>query len=124
MATTSPTSSTNAAETEMDSWPIPEEQVSSGSPQASGALLWQSEDKRFPNSVWESTPGNFTWHYPRDETIFRREETFAITDQTGVTTSGSAGGSIFVSNGARSTLGVTDTVRTLFHTRSDRPVGL
>ena len=44
----------------LDSWPIPKEQIISGDPQASGRFLWQSEDKRLGNGVWEVTPGSFT----------------------------------------------------------------
>lgn len=44
----------------LEPWPIPKDQVLAGSPEASGAVLWQSDDKRLLNGIWECTPGEFT----------------------------------------------------------------
>ena len=51
---------------ELDRWPIPDDQVVSGSPQASGRFLWQSDDKRLSNGLWRCTEGSFTWDYTWD----------------------------------------------------------
>ena len=52
----------------LDPWPIPAEQVLEGDPQASGLLLWKSDDSTLANGIWECTPGRFTWVHA-DETL-------------------------------------------------------
>ena len=127
MTTTTPTNgirTVKVADAALDAWPIPAEQILGGDPQASGVLLWQSDDKRLANGVWECTPGSFTWSYTWDETIFVREGAFTMTDQTGTTTSVGAGDLIFVPSGTQSTWNITETVRKVFHFRSAKPVDL
>ncbi len=127
MTTTTPVNEikiVKAAGAALDAWPIPAEQVLDGDPQARGALLRQSTDKRLANGVWECTPGSFLWDYTWDETIFVREGAFTITDQNGATTSVGSGDLIFVPSGTQSTWEITETVRKFFHFRSDTPVDL
>jgi len=108
----------------LESWPIPQSQVLSGEPRAAGTVLWQSDDKRLLNGIWECTPGTFTWDYTWDETAYFFEGKFTITDEGGDTVSLGAGDLSFVRAGTRSTWVITETVRKAFHVRSDTPVEL
>lgn len=108
----------------LEPWPIAGDQIVAGHPQASGAFLWQSDDKRLSNGVWECTPGSFRWDYTWDETIYFREGRVTITDQDGKSVSVGAGDLIFVPAGTKSTWVITETVRKVFHLRSDTPVEL
>ena len=108
----------------LDPWPIPPGLVLSGSPEAAGRFLWQSEDKRLGAGVWTCTPGSFTWDYTWDETICLLEGEVAITDQNGRVTRLKAGDVIFVTKGHRPTWKVSRTARNAFHLRSDSPVEL
>ena len=108
----------------LDPWPIPESQITGGSPQAAGRFLWQSEDKRLGNGVWTCAPGSFTWEYTWDETIYLLEGEVTIADQDGNSNTYRAGDLFFVPAGTRSTWEVTKAVRKVFHLRSDTPVEL
>ena len=109
---------------ELDPWPIPDEQITSGRPQASGRFLWQSEDKRLGNGIWTCTPGSFTWDYTWDETIYLLEGEVTITEGDGKSSTFGAGDLIFVPAGTRTRWEITRTVRKAFHLRSDTPVEL
>ena len=106
----------------LDSWPIPEAQITGGEPQAAGKLLWQSEDKRLGNGVWTCTPGSFTWDYTWDETIYLLEGEVLIADQDGNSETYTAGHLFFVPAGTRARWKVIRAVRKVFHLRSDTPV--
>ena len=114
----------NAPGASLDPWPLPKEQIISGDPQASGRFLWQSEDKRLGNGVWECTPGSFTWDFTWDETLSLLEGEVTITDQDGRGNTYRAGDLIFVTTGTKSTWVITKTVRKVFHIRSETPVEL
>jgi uncharacterized cupin superfamily protein len=108
----------------LDPWPIPESQITGGSPQAAGRFLWQSEDKRLGNGVWTCAPGSFTWEYTWDETIYLLEGEVTIADQDGNSNTYRAGDLFFVPAGTSSSWEVTKAVRKVFHLRSDTPVEL
>ena len=108
----------------LDPWPIPPDWVLEGVPRASGAVLWQSEDKRVLNGIWECTPGKFTWDYTWDETAYVFEGRLTITGEDGHTLSLGAGDLGFVESGTRLTWEIKETVRKAFHVRSDTPVEL
>ena len=107
---------------ELDSWPIPKEQIISGDPRASGRFLWQSEDKRLGNGVWEVTPGSFTGETTWDETSCIIDGEATITEVGGISRKYRAGDLIFFPVGARFTWDVTKTVRKAFHVNSPTPV--
>ena len=109
---------------ELDRWPIPDDQVVSGSPQASGRFLWQSDDKRLSNGLWRCTEGSFTWDYTWDETIFFIEGEVTITAEGQGSRTYRDGDMIFVPSGTRSRWDVGKTVRKAFHICSDDPVEL
>jgi uncharacterized protein len=58
-----------AADAVLDLEPIPSEWISAGSPVASSKKLAKSADFTSYVMVWECTPGVFTWHYNKDETL-------------------------------------------------------
>ena len=108
----------------LDPWPIPKDQILSGNPVAKGTVLWQSDDKRLLNGIWECAPGSFTWEYTWDETIYVTEGELTITDDSGATTKVKAGDLIYVPTGTKSTWKITKHVRKAYHIRSSTPVNL
>src|SRR5262249_33468973 len=62
--------------------PIPEEDIISGSPESTMAILWQSEDNTLYNGVWHCTPGTFMLTHP-GETICLVEGRVTITPEGG-----------------------------------------
>src|ERR1700730_2226989 len=60
--------STEIASAPLEPWPLEPAQVISGDPQASGTLLWKSEDSTLAVGIWACTPGSFNWTHV-DETL-------------------------------------------------------
>lgn len=117
--------STGVQEAHLDPWPIPDDQIKNGRPDAAGCLLWQSEDKRFGNGVWICATGSFDWEYTWDETIYFLQGEITITDHTvGKVNTYRTGDMIFVPTGTRSTWEITKPVRKVFHFHSATPVQL
>ena len=114
----------HAQDADLVPWPIPEEQILSGNPEANGSVLWQSEDKRLLNGVWECAPGSFTWEYTWNETIYLLEGHIQITNSDGSKTAVSPGDLIFVPSGTKTTWEITEHVRKVYHISSDTPVEL
>jgi uncharacterized protein len=110
------------AEAALDPWPIPAEWVIAGEPKTAGMLLWQSDDKRLANGIWECSPSSFKWEYTWDETIFLLEGKIAITDAAGNRTELQGGDLFFVTAGTKATWEVSEYVRKAFHFRSETPV--
>lgn len=108
----------------LDPWPIPQDQIISGNPAASGKILWQSDDKRLANGFWECAPGAFTWNYTWDETIYFLEGKVAITDEAGKRVEVGAGDLIYVPTGTKAKWEITERVRKAFHFKSATPVEL
>ena len=114
----------SAPTADVDPWPIPDELITAGSPEAAGRFMWQSEDKRLGNGVWTCTPGSFTWEYTWDETIYLLEGEITVTDQDGNISTHRAGDLVFVPTGTKLDWVVTKAVRKVFHLRSDTAVEL
>ncbi len=114
----------HSTDASLDPWPIPEDQILSGTPNARGTIMWQSDDKRLANGIWECAPCSFTWEYTWDETIYLIEGRIRITDETGSTTEVVPGDLIFVPAGTKSTWVITEHVRKAYHFKSETPVEL
>ena len=106
----------------LDPWPIPADQILSGDPQAKGSILWQSDDRRLLNGIWECSAGSFTWEYTWSETIYLLEGHILMTDSAGNRTEVSAGDLIFVPVGMKTTWEISKHVRKAYHISSEIPV--
>ena len=58
-----------AAAVNLEPEPIPADWVLSGSPQTRSKKVVTSADFTSYVMVWDCTPGRFTWHYNKDETL-------------------------------------------------------
>lgn len=108
----------------LDGWPIPVGSVVSGNPEASGKLLWQSDDKRTGNGIWACKVGIYNWDYTWDETIYIIEGEVTITDRHNKSIVCGAGDLFFIPIGTKTTWNITKPIRKVFHFRSDEPVDL
>jgi uncharacterized cupin superfamily protein len=59
----------DVAKAVLEAWPLADELVIEGLPQASGCVLSQSGDGRFMRGIWACTPGMFRWQWTVDETV-------------------------------------------------------
>ncbi len=98
----------------MEPAPIPAEDVISGSPESSMAILWRSDDNTLYNGVWHCTPGVFMLSSP-GETICLVEGRVTITPEGGEPVTVVPGEVVFIPEGTRARWEVHETVRKAFH---------
>jgi uncharacterized cupin superfamily protein len=101
----------------LEAWPIPAEQVLEGDPQASGLLLWKSDDSKLANGIWECTPGRFTWIHA-DETLCLVDGKVTVTPEGGDPFDIRPGDVVFFPEGTKTEWRVEETVRKAFHLHS------
>jgi uncharacterized protein len=94
--------------------PIPPEDVISGNPESTMAILWRSDDGKLYNGVWHCTPGVFMLSSPA-ETITLIEGSVTITPEGGEPLTVAAGDVAFIPEGTRARWEVHETVRKGFH---------
>jgi uncharacterized protein len=94
--------------------PIPPEDIISGEPESTMAILWRTEDGKLYNGVWHCTPGVFMLSSP-GETITLIEGDVTITPEGGEPVTVRAGEIAYIPEGTRATWEVRETVRKGFH---------
>jgi uncharacterized cupin superfamily protein len=94
--------------------PIPPEDIISGNPESTMAILWRSDDGKLYNGVWHCTPGVFMLSSPA-ETITLIEGDVTITPESGEPLTVTAGDVAFIPEGTRARWEVHETVRKGFH---------
>jgi uncharacterized cupin superfamily protein len=98
----------------VDPSPIPAEDIVSGAPEASVALLWRNDDGTLFNGVWQCTPGTFFLDHA-DETVTFLEGRATITPDGGEPLELSAGDTAFFPDGTRALWEVHEAVCKAFH---------
>jgi uncharacterized cupin superfamily protein len=71
-----------AEDAQLNSEPIPNDWILGGTPAARGKKLAKSHDFTSYVMVWDCTPGQFNWHYNKDETLVVISGEVFITTQT------------------------------------------
>jgi uncharacterized protein len=94
--------------------PIPAEDIISGEPESTMAILWRTEDGKLYNGVWHCTPGVFMLSSP-GETITLIEGDVTITPEGGEPVNVRAGEIAYIPEGTRAKWEVRETVRKGFH---------
>src|SRR5271156_3810869 len=84
----------------MEPAPIPPEDVISGEPESTIAILWRSDDDTLYNGVWHCTPGVFMLSHP-GETICLVEGRATITPEGGEPVTVLPGEVVFIPEGTR-----------------------
>lgn len=98
----------------MEPAPIPAEDVISGSPESTMAILWRSEDDKLYNGVWHCTPGVFMLTHP-GETICLVEGKATITPEGGEPVTVVPGEVVYLPEKMRARWEVHETVKKAFH---------
>ena len=104
----------NVEKASLDSWPLAPEQVIEGDPQASGTVLWKSDDSKLANGIWECTPGSFNWVHA-DETACLVKGRATVTPEGGEPIEIAAGDVVFFPEGTKTRWEIQETVRKAFH---------
>jgi uncharacterized protein len=94
--------------------PIPAEDIISGEPESTMAILWRTDDGKLYNGVWHCTPGVFMLSSP-GETIMLIEGDVTITPEGGEPVNVRAGEIAYIPEGTRAKWDVRETVRKGFH---------
>lgn len=98
----------------MEPAPIPAEDIVSGSPESTMAILWRSEDDKLYNGVWHCTPGEFWLTHP-GETICLVEGSATITPEGGEPVTVAPGEVVYLPEKMRARWVVHETVKKAFH---------
>jgi|ERR1700733_1760711 len=117
-----PAVSARVADAELIVWPLPEDSVIDGSPDARGAVLSRSDDSRIIRGMWECTPGQFKWSFSYDETLVVVSGSATVELDTGERVELSPGTMAFFGRGHESTWTVHETLRKGFHADSPDPL--
>jgi uncharacterized cupin superfamily protein len=113
-AQTQAASKQRVSEARLDPMPLAPDSVVEGNPQASGAILWMSDDHKHCNGIWECTPGTFDWTHT-DETATILQGRATVTPQDGEPIEIAGGDLVFFPEGTKSRWHVHETVRKSFH---------
>lgn len=105
----------------LDSWPLDPGQVISGDPQASGTLLWKSDDSTLAVGIWACTPGSFNWTHT-DEMLVVAEGRATVEREDGDPVELSPGVLAFFPEGLTTRWTVHEPLRKAFHLRSSEPL--
>jgi uncharacterized cupin superfamily protein len=108
----------------LEPWPLDPAQIIDGDPQASGTLLWKSEDSTLAVGIWRCTPGSFSWNHV-DETLVVIDGRATVEREDGGDPVELAPGTVaFFPEGLRTRWTVHETVRKGFHLHSAQPLQL
>jgi uncharacterized protein len=108
---------------QLDPWPIPADQIVDGDPQASGTIIWRSEDGTLASGIWECTPGTFDWNHA-DETLCLVSGRVTVTPEGGEAFDIVPGDTVFFPEGTRTRWNVTEKLRKAFHLHAAGGLGL
>jgi uncharacterized cupin superfamily protein len=98
----------------MEPAPIPAEDIISGAPESTMAILWRSDDDKLYNGVWHCTPGAFMLSHP-GETICLVEGRATITPEGGEPVTVVPGEVVYLPEKMRAKWEVHETVKKAFH---------
>ena len=110
-----------AADVDLESEPIPADWILSGTPVASSKKVAKSDDFTSYVMVWDCTPGSFTWHYNKDETLVVVSGEVFITDEKGQERRLGPGDFAFFPGGSSATWRVTSQLRKVAVLRETMP---
>jgi uncharacterized cupin superfamily protein len=104
--------------------PIDPAWIQEGRPEAGGAILMQSADKRVSSGYWECTAGQFQWTFAWDEFVHVLDGEVTIREEGGTIHVLRAGDSAHFPLGLKTTWIVTRYVRKFFVARTLEPMEL
>ena len=110
-------------EAKLAAFPLDPGQIIKGDPRASMTILWQSEDGKQCNGIWECTPGVFDYVHT-DETGCVVDGRVTVTPEGGEPMELRPGDVFFFSEGSRTRWEVHETVRKAFHLHASAGLGL
>jgi uncharacterized cupin superfamily protein len=104
--------------------PLAAESIREGKPEAFGAVLLQSDDKRVSSGLWECSPGRFTWDFVWDEFVHVHSGHVIVTTQDGQRIELRAGDFATFPRGLKTEWQVLEKVRKTFTVRTPDPLEL
>ncbi|MFC3690917.1 cupin domain-containing protein [Chenggangzhangella methanolivorans] len=106
---------------ELQSSPIEPSWILAGDPRAEGALHSQSADACSSTTVWACSAGKFRWNFVWDETVYIVSGSVVVTDETGATSTISAGDVAYFAAGSWATWEIADHVKKVAFCRKPFP---
>jgi uncharacterized cupin superfamily protein len=105
----------------LEAWPLDAAQIISGDPQASGTLLWKSEDSTLAMGIWACTPGSFEWTHA-DEMAVVIEGRATVERESDDPVELAPGVAVFFPEGLTTRWTVHEHLRKAFHLHSSEPL--
>jgi uncharacterized protein len=105
----------------LDGWPIDAAQIISGDPQASGTVLWKSDDSTLAVGIWACTPGSFRWTHA-DEMAVVVEGRATVEREGEDPVELAPGVAVFFPEGLTTRWTVHEPLRKAFHLHSSEPL--
>jgi hypothetical protein len=109
---------------ELADFPIPEEQILEGNPQAKIWINAQSPDLKVTHGVWSCTAGSFSWDFAWDEFAMILEGEVTITPEDGEAVTLREGDFINFPLGLKTTWVVPEFIKKTFVLRTPEPLEL
>lgn len=122
MSTFTPIQHLHVPTAELTAWPLPDDLVLEGSPQACGAVLSKAEDLRKVSGIWACTPGRFRWNWTYDETVFMLSGHATVELRGGRRVELAPGDIAFFGNGEESVWTIHEPLRKAFHADAPQPL--
>lgn len=122
MINKTPIDHVNVPSAELADWPLPDQLVLEGRPQASGAVLNKSDDQRKVRGIWACTPGKFRWNWNYDETVFMLSGRATVELRGGRRVELAPGDLAFFGKGEESVWTIHEPLRKAFHADAPQPL--
>jgi len=102
-------------------WPLDPAQIVDGDPQASGTVLWKSDDSTLAVGIWACTPGSFEWTHT-DEMAVVVEGRATVEREGEGPVELAPGVAVFFPEGLTTRWTVHEPLRKAFHLHSSEPL--
>ena len=104
---------------QLDDWPIPQENILEGQPDAAGSIIYMTNDKTSCSGIWQCKPGKFRWDFTWNESIYIISGRGKIFEESGAIHEISAGKMVHFNQGLKSTWVVEELIQKFFMLQSE-----
>ena len=104
---------------QLDDWLIPQENILEGQPDASGSIIYMTNDKTSCSGIWQCKPGKFRWEYTWNESIYIISGRGKIFEESGAIHELSPGKMVHFNMGLKSTWVVEELIQKFFALQSE-----
>lgn len=112
----------HVATAQLEPWPLPDEAIVAGSPQAAGLVVARADGGRVLRGLWSCTPGSFRWSWDYDESLVVLAGRVRVHVDGGPVVEIGPGDYAWFERGQSSTWEIIEPVRKAFHAVAAEPL--